>query len=160
MSAVAPEAAAKQALVDLLTDHFAALDVGSDDKVLVTYGPPPQDTAQRRVAWTGGHEFDDEWGAVGAQAIDSTLEVRLVVDVTLKKLGGNPPREADQDAGAVVNEIRTAVRDAVRERRPIAEGVQWAGVTRGSSPDGPLPLDGGSWVVTSLVTVQFRVRIR
>lgn len=161
---LAPEVAAKQALFDLLTAHFAALDVAADakDKVLVSYGPPPQDAFQRRHVWIGGHETDDDWGAVGAQAIDSTLDVNLVVDVMRKTLGANPARTVDQEAADVANQIRLAVRNAVRDRTQIGggSGIQWAGSKRSTSPDGPLPTEDGAYVVTLLQTVQFRVRIR
>lgn len=160
MTVLSPEQAAKKALHDILTDRYATSDEPAIAGVTVFRGPPPAATDADRIVWVGGHVADDNPDALAGQSgptSGSRLTVTLFVDVADL---GEDPNVADDLALAIAHDVRTAIRDAIRNRVQLDHpGMYWLTVT-GSRSDGPQPMDGGGWVSTVAVPVRFTVRIR
>lgn len=163
-----PETICKQALKDLLDDTFAA-DVAAEDLV-VSYGPPSADVAVPAAVWLGRVETDVDDGANTGSGIATNVDI--VVDVNLDVYTRD-----DRDTGAVAVEqeaaglgarVRQAVRDAAGENRASGgdhvltvpagwRALLWRRVLQSTS-DGPLRVDGGGWVCTVVMSVQFHAR--
>jgi hypothetical protein len=155
MSARSPEQAAKHDLYEVLVDHYDTVDA-----VTVFRGPPPTSFDGDQVVWVGGIDVDDTPAALAGDTgptNNSRQTVYVMVDVMRP---GDDPAGCDDDALALAHEVRMAIRDAIRNRRPRTHrAIQWFTVG-GLRSDGPAPLEAGGWVTTVAVPVQFTSRIR
>jgi hypothetical protein len=151
---VPPEASAKVKLLEVLEARYAG-----STTVRVFYGPPPADTSAEHAVWVGGHETDDELvtlqGHRGPQ-VSSRFTVRLFIDSVT---GGDDPRLLSESALTIASEVRDTVRDAFAAGDHPDGPARWQKVARSRS-EGPLPADGGGWVETVQVDVEFTARIR